>query len=47
MFPDADILKRYTGAGGTKVTVGSDAHTCHDIAAGFDHHAYRLVKATK
>lgn len=41
--PDSRILKQYTEAGGTRVTVGSDAHSSQEIAAGFDH-ADRLVK---
>jgi histidinol-phosphatase (PHP family) len=35
--PDSRILKQYTGAGGTRVTVGSDAHSTQEIAAGFDY----------
>lgn len=40
--PDSGILKRYIDAGGTKVTVGSDAHCSRDIAADFDN-AYNMV----
>lgn len=41
--PDSEILKQYIDAGGTKVTIGSDAHFCHEIAANFDY-AYKLAK---
>ena len=41
--PDSRILKQYAEAGGTRVTVGSDAHSSQEIAAGFDY-ADRLVK---
>ncbi len=40
--PDADILQRYVDAGGTRVTIGSDAHSSKEIAADFDH-AQKLV----
>ncbi|GAB4259053.1 histidinol-phosphatase HisJ family protein [Thermincola ferriacetica] len=41
--PDSEILKQYIEAGGTKVTTGSDAHSCGDIAADFDY-AHKLIK---
>lgn len=40
--PDSDILKQYVDAGGTRVTIGSDAHSCQDVAANFDY-AYKLA----
>ncbi len=41
--PGSRILKQYTGAGGERVTVGSDAHSTQEIAAGFDY-AEQLVR---
>lgn len=41
--PDCGILERYIKAGGKRVTLGSDAHNCNDIAADFEY-AYKLVK---
>jgi histidinol-phosphatase (PHP family) len=41
--PDSDILQRYTKAGGTRITIGSDAHSDREVAADFDH-AYRLSR---
>ena len=35
--PGSRILNQYTGAGGARVTVGSDAHSTQEIAAGFDY----------
>lgn len=35
--PDSDILKRYIAAGGTKLTIGSDAHSCRGIAGHFNY----------
>jgi histidinol-phosphatase (PHP family) len=35
--PARDTLKAYADMGGTRVTVGSDAHFSSDIAAGFDY----------
>jgi len=40
--PDLPILTRYAQVGGRRVTLGSDAHACADIAAGFDR-AQRLA----
>ncbi|MBB6482507.1 histidinol-phosphatase HisJ family protein [Spirochaeta isovalerica] len=34
--PDSEILRRYALAGGTMVTLGSDAHIPEDVAADFD-----------
>jgi histidinol-phosphatase (PHP family) len=34
--PDVSILERYIGAGGRRVTIGSDAHRLLEIASGFD-----------
>jgi len=36
-IPDRDILRRYAGAGGIRITVGSDAHTPHDVGADFQY----------
>lgn len=44
--PDSEILKNYLKAGGTRVTTGSDAHCCSEIAADFEY-AYKLVKDNK
>ncbi len=41
--PDRSILQRYVAAGGSRVCVGSDAHSCEDIAAHFDS-AERLLE---
>ncbi len=36
LMPDEDILKRYLSLGGTRVTLGTDAHTPGSISAGLD-----------
>ena len=41
--PCTDILKRYREMGGTKVTVGSDAHIGRDIGSGFEKAAELLA----
>lgn len=41
--PDSELLKRYVKLGGNKVTIGSDAHSCNEIAADFDS-AFNLLK---
>ena len=33
-MPDENIIKRYRELGGTKITVGSDSHTAHDVGEG-------------
>lgn len=35
--PDAGILEAYVRAGGRRVTIGSDGHSCSEIAMGFDY----------
>lgn len=35
--PDFSILQRYVEAGGSKITVGSDAHSCSEIAVDFEY----------
>lgn len=40
--PGSGILKRFTDAGGKRVTIGSDAHCCREIAADFDY-AFKLA----
>ena len=35
-MPDSYILKRYYELGGRDVTLGSDAHSCKNLAAGFN-----------
>nr|WP_094607899.1 histidinol-phosphatase HisJ family protein [Sporomusa acidovorans]OZC22136.1 histidinol-phosphatase [Sporomusa acidovorans DSM 3132] len=40
--PDSDIFKKYLQAGGTRVTIGSDAHCCREIAMNLDY-AVKLV----
>jgi histidinol-phosphatase (PHP family) len=42
-LPDRAILQRYAQLGGSKVTLGSDAHTPEDIGAGFEY-ALELLK---
>lgn len=37
MFPDAQILDWYRQLGGTRVSLGSDAHFTRDLAADIDH----------
>lgn len=36
VHPTIDILKKYKEMGGELITIGSDAHNVHDIAANFD-----------
>ena len=36
LMPDKDILIRYRELGGTKITIGSDAHTTDNLTLGFD-----------
>ena len=36
-MPDREFLKMYEQAGGTRVTIGSDAHSPDDLAAGYDY----------
>lgn len=43
-LPGPTLVDRYVRAGGRRITVGSDAHSCSDIATGFEH-AERLVMA--
>lgn len=40
--PGPGILKRFIEAGGKRVTIGSDAHRCGEIAADFDY-AFKLA----
>jgi histidinol-phosphatase (PHP family) len=42
--PDSRILKRYIAAGGTRITLGSDAHSSQEIAADF-HYARQIASA--
>jgi histidinol-phosphatase (PHP family) len=42
-LPDRTVLQRYAELGGTKITLGSDAHIPEDIGAGFDY-AFHLLK---
>lgn len=42
--PDYEILHRYRNLGGTKVTIGSDAHRVSDVGAGFPYAAELLLK---
>lgn len=35
--PDRDIISLYADLGGTRITIGSDAHIPEDIAADFNH----------
>ena len=35
-LPEADMLKRFRAAGGRYVTVGSDAHSAHDVGSGVE-----------
>ena len=44
--PDYVILKQYLDLGGTRVSVGSDAHCCCEVAANFDY-AIKLVRDNK
>lgn len=41
--PDSDILKQYLDLGGTRVSIGSDAHSCNEVGMHFDY-AVKLVK---
>ena len=42
-MPDLDLLKRYREMGGEILTIGSDAHTSHQLAEYFDY-AHRLAE---
>jgi histidinol-phosphatase (PHP family) len=41
--PGAEILRRFVAAGGKRVTIGSDAHCCREIAADLDY-AFKLAQ---
>jgi histidinol-phosphatase (PHP family) len=43
--PDYDILQRYRSLGGTRVTVGSDAHRVSDVGKGLSYAAGLLQRA--
>lgn len=43
MHPQQDIIKRYKKLGGEIITVGSDAHSPHDLCADFND-AYNLLR---
>ena len=43
LMPDKEILKRYREMGGTKITLGTDAHTPHAISVGV-HQAAKILK---
>lgn len=40
--PGSEILKRFISAGGKRITIGSDAHSCPEIAADLDY-AFNLA----
>ena len=42
-MPDENILRRYKELGGKYITIGSDAHTAHDVGAGIE----EAMKMTK
>jgi histidinol-phosphatase (PHP family) len=42
-LPDLDILEMYAAEGGSRITLGSDAHIADDIGAGFEY-AMNLVR---
>ncbi len=42
--PDYEIVQRYRDLGGSRVTVGSDAHRILDLGSGFQHAANLLAK---
>ncbi|SMD13736.1 histidinol-phosphatase HisJ family protein [Sporomusa malonica] len=44
--PDFEILKQYLDFGGTRVSIGSDAHCCREVAMNFDY-AVNLVREHK
>ncbi|HHZ05263.1 MAG TPA: histidinol-phosphatase HisJ family protein [Clostridiales bacterium] len=35
-MPDGDIIARYKELGGKYLTIGSDAHSCHDLGKGLE-----------
>lgn len=43
-MPDADLLRLYFDCSGTRLTLGSDAHTAKDIAAGFEEAGQMISK---
>ena len=43
--PDLEILQRYRDVGGSRVTVGSDAHRISDLGRGFPYAAGLLARA--
>ncbi|HWR44723.1 histidinol-phosphatase HisJ family protein [Sporomusa sp.] len=44
--PDSEIVKQYLDVGGSRITIGSDVHSCSEVAANFDY-AVKLVKDHK
>lgn len=46
-MPTYNIIQRYIELGGTKVVLGSDAHECNSLAAGFIEVCQKLTKEIK